>query len=882
MKAPEKWKQVEELFNAALELEPAARDSFLAEACAGDQELRREVESLLAYENQTAGFIQKPALEVAANALAADAHKADQPKTISRQIGAYRIIEPLGKGGMGEVHLAFDPRLGRKVAIKLLPAEFTADAERVRRFEQEARAASALNHPNIITIHEIGEENGAHYIVTEFIDGRTLRERMTSETLALDAALDVAIQTASALAVAHEAGIIHRDIKPENLMVRADGLVKVLDFGLAKLAERPVSAVDSEASTLNKMETASGVVMGTPQYMSPEQARGLKIDERTDIFSLGAMLYEMSAGRKPFEGETISDVIAEILKTEPVPLADHRPGLPAELQRIVSKALAKEPAGRYQAAKELEQDLRTLKRELELDPRLIGTDADEGRKGAGYLISRLRRYQRSALLTLAALIVTAAVIALSFRDTNRINSIAVLPLANASADPNVEYLSDGLTETIINSLSQMPKLRVIARSTVFSYKGKEVDPRKVGQELKVQAALIWNMRQQDDTLTIRAELVNTADGTRLWGEEYHRKLDDILVLQEEIARQISNRLSLKLTGEEQQQVVKRHTSNIEAYRLYIKGRYFWNQRGDLEKLKKSEEYFLQAIEKDPKYASAYAGLADSYIALNEQGALPAQEANQRAKTAASKALEIDGTLAEAHASSAFLSLIFDWDLPAAERGFKRAIELNQNYVTAHHWYGVYLLSRGRLDEAIAETKTAQEFDPLALYANSNFLCRTLYFARRYDQAIAQCRESIALNPNSPAQYTFLGQAYTEKGMHAEAVAALQQARTLAPHRPEMAAALGYSYAVSGRRDEAQQVLDELKGKPLRKDMAYCIALIYAGLGEREQAFEWLQRSYQNRDIYMILRLNVEPKFDALRSDPRFIDLLRSVGLLVAK
>ncbi len=770
---PERWEKVEHHYHAALELEPGQRAAFLQKTCGGDEELCREVESLLAAHEQAGSLIAAPALEVVAKALAdnRDGSAMQEAMTVplgaanlsTRTIDHFQILSLLGRGGMGEVYLAQDTQLERKVALKLLPTEFTADADRLRRFTQEAKSASALNHPNILTVHEIGQVDGAHYIVTEFIDGQTLRQRMQTAKLSLSEVVEIAIQVAGALTAAHSAGIVHRDIKPDNVMVRADGLVKALDFGLAKLIgmrNGEWGMRNEEAEMLAQTprdiphsafriphSTAPRMVMGTPQYMSPEQARGLKADERTDIFSLGAMLYEMVTGQRPFEGETVSDVIAAILKTEPTPLQRFQPGLPAELQRVVNKALVKEREMRYQTTRQLELDLRSLKQELEFEARLdrsgsggrfaIRVMAKPLTSGAEYLISPIKRHRRAALLASAVLIMAAAAIVYFTPANQEIDSIAVLPFVNVGADPNMEYLSDGLTESLINNLSRLPQLTVASRNTFFRYRGREADAQVLGRELKVQAVVIGRVVQRDDSLIIDAELVNVSNGQQVWGEQYRRKLADILTLQEEIIRHISGNLRLRLTGEEQKRLVNRYTENAEAYQFYLRGRYHWNKRS-VESVKKAVEYFNQATDVDPNYAPAYSGLADCYNMLNDYGAFHIKVGFQRAKTAALKALQLDDTLAEAHASLAFIRMSFDWDWVGAEQSFERAIQLNPNYATARQWYGVYLIARGRFDAGIAETEHAIRLDPLALIINSQ-LARAWYFARRYDQAIEQCK-----------------------------------------------------------------------------------------------------------------------------------------------
>jgi serine/threonine-protein kinase len=792
------------------------------------------------------------------------------------RLGRYEIRSQIGAGGMGNVYLSQDTQLRRPVALKLLPPNFTYDAERLRRFEQEAFAASALNHPNIVTIHDIGSEADLHYIAIEFIEGETLRNRIEHTRVQLGEAIDIAAQVASALTAAHAAGIVHRDIKPENIMVRTDGYVKVLDFGLVKLTER--QAVASEATT--QINTDAGVVIGTVSYMSPEQARGKDVDARTDIWSLGVVLYEMMTGHRPFVGETTTDVFVSILEREPELLANYSTGVTSELQGIIEKALRKDREQRYQTAKELALDLRDQKQELEIQAKL------------GHSISqRVEHELKTVKYTVAAdtkEFKEAAPLAPNSRRTNyvsgrrrsrkAINSLAVLPLVNVGADLNAEYLSDGITESIINSLSQLPKLRVMARSTVFRYKGREVDPQEVGRNLGVRAVLTGRMHKLDGNVVIGAELVDVTDGSQLWGEKYNRELSDIFALQEEISNEISEKLRLKLTGEEQRRLTKRYTENTEAYQLYLKGRYYWNKR-TIEGFKKAIEYFNQAIEEDPSYALAYAGLADCYALLgsDEYGALPAREAMPKAQAAAAKALQIDEEMAEAHVSLAYAKLLYDWDWANAKREYKRAIELNPNYATAHHWYAItYLTATGQHTKAISEMRRACSLDPLSLIINSA-MAWAFYFARRYDEAIDQYRKTIEMDPNFSVAYVKLGWAYGQKSMYEEAIREFEKVQTISGVHLAAATSLGHTYAVSGKRVQAQEALDSLKELSKRQHVPpYDIALIHTGLGENDQAFEWLQKACEERSSWLIW-LKVDPRLDSLRTDPRFMDLVRRVG-----
>lgn len=821
------------------------------------------------------------------------------------RFGRYEIRAQLGVGGMGEVYMAEDTKLRRTVALKFLPAEVASDQKRMQRFNQEARAVSALNHPNIITIHEIEQDAPTPFIATEFIEGVTLRDRMARARLTMVEALDVAIQTAGALAAAHAKEIAHRDIKPENIMLREDGYVKILDFGLAKLLEK--QATSPEAVT--QVHTDAGAVIGTARYMSPEQARGLEVDERTDIFSLGIVLYEMIAGRSPFPGATNHEVVAAILKEEPLPISAAVADAPPRLQQILDRALAKERSERYQTARKFFEDLKALRQDLEFETKLararasgeasdplllrstsqfpIRTDDSPMARPTLSALLRASEFKRRRLVTVVgsvALLVSVAVFSLWYfmRPATVIDSVAVLPFVNVDGDAGTEYLSDGLTESLINSLSQLPNLKVIARSSVFHYKGKEVNPQTVGRELNVRAVLTGRIVRMGDQLTIQTELVDVATQTRLWGANYSRKVSDIIQLQDEISREISENLRLKLTGAERQQLAKRYTGNSEAYQLYWKGRYLWNRRRP-EDLREAIKNFEQAIELDPNYALAYTGLADCYV-LGNLLQLSPKESMPIAIEKTGEALKIDPDLSEAHTSSAKIKLSYEWDWAGAEDEFKRAIELKPGYATAHQWYGVYLSEMGRHDESLAERRRALELDPLSL-STSTGIGRAYYWARRYDEAINTLRETLDRDPKYADTEWSLGLAYEGKKMYAEAVNAFQAAVSLSKTaefpegKPEMIAALGHAFAISGKRDEALKIIEQLKGLVSRQSYVspYSIALIHIGLGQRDQAFEWLDRAFEERDENFI-HLKVDPRLDDLRADPRFLDRLRLLKL----
>src|SRR5215471_2169303 len=826
------------------------------------------------------------------------------------RLGHYEIRSRIGAGGMGEVYLAEDTKLRRKVALKLLSADLTRDADRLRRFEQEAQAASALNHPSILVIYEIGIEGNDHFIATEFIEGETLRQHLHREQLSIHESLDIGTQVANALSAAHRAGIIHRDIKPENIMVRPDGYVKVLDFGLAKLTEQHLSTIDTEAPTVANANTDPGTVLGTLNYMSPEQARGKPLDARSDIFSLGVVIYEMVAGRAPFEGETSSDVMSLILHKEPPPLARYMPDVPSELDRIVTKALAKDKEERYQTAKDLLIDLKRLKQKQDVDAELersvspesisrppgaatgtgtaVATATGSAVKSEGteikttssaeYIVSEIKRHKLGSLVTLATFVALTAIVGLFVypryfaSGASAIRSIAVLPFANEGGDPAAEYLSDGISESLINSLSQLPQLKVIARSSSFRYKGKEVDIREAAKALGVEALVTGRVVKQGDSLQVSVEVVNAAEGTQLWGERYTRKAADVQAVQSEISREIADRLRLRLTGAQEQQLAKRATDNPEAYQLYLNGE-FYSRKGGVENIKRSLDYHNQAVSLDPKFALAWTGVARAYRYHAAYGLLDPKEANAKAKEAAQKALGLDELLAEAHRSLGQIKQD-EWDWAGAEREYKRAIELNPSLASAHSAYSDYLSKVGRHAEALAEAKRAQEIDPLWISAKAQE-GTALFFARRYDEAIQQLQNIIKLEPGF-SLYAYLGYTYAAKGQYGEAIDAYHKQISIDGETTSALCYLGYALARSGKRGEALATLDKLKRTKEYVSPAE-LAALYAGLDDKEGVLSSLERAYDAHDLQMQF-LKVDPNLDGLRGEPRFQELVRRVGL----
>ena len=772
------------------------------------------------------------------------------------RLGPYEILSPLGAGGMGEVYRARDGRLDREVAVKVLPERLSQDPQALARFEREGKVVAALSHPNILAIYDVGSAQGLAYVVTELLEGETLRGQVGRSAVPWRKAVEIAVAIADGLAAAHSKGIVHRDVKPENIFLTSDGRVKILDFGLARW--RPAAA-DQTAAT----ETKTGTVMGTAGYMSPEQIRGAVAVAPSDIFSLGCVLYEMVMGRRAFNRPTTPETMSAILNEDPPNLADSGKEIPAELQGIIHHCLEKSAEQRFQSARDLAFALRAVS----------GTggnalpDPRNGRKG-------LPRWIWAA----PALVLLLASSFIVWRATNgrAIDSLAVLPFVNVGGDPNMEYLSDGITENLINSFSNLTKLRVVPRGRAFRYKGRETDAERVGRELNVRAVLTGRVVQRGDSLNIQTELVDVAADSQLWGQQYNRKLSEIVPVQEQIAKEVSEKLRLHPTGEEQRRLTRRYTENPESHQLYLKGRYLWNRRtGDA--LRRAAEYFQQAIDKDPSYALAWAGLTDCYVLYSFYEVLPPREAAPKAKESARRALALDDTLAEPHAALAYVKTFYDWDWPGAEREFTRAIELNPNYATAHAWYGLYLDAVGRPDEGIAETRLAQEADPLSL-AISVTAGAAFYNARRYGQAVEQLHKALEMDPNFPGTHLWLGLVYEQLARGDAAVAELQKAVSLSGGEPAELGLRGHAYASAGRRAEAQRVLAELNGLSKRSYVPpFDIALVYAGLGEKRQSLEWLERAYEDHS-FRLAWIKVWPQLDSLRGESRFHDLLRRMNL----
>jgi serine/threonine protein kinase/tetratricopeptide (TPR) repeat protein len=789
---------------------------------------------------------------------------------IGQTISHYRILEQLGAGGMGVVYKAHDSRLDRALALKLLPEKMVQQPQALERFRREARAASALNHPGICTIYDVGEEDGRAFIAMEFIDGEALRSHVHGQALPVAEILKFGIQIAEALEAAHAEGIIHRDIKPANIFITKHGNAKVLDFGLAKLVPKGIEGGDSDSAG-EPAESSSivGIISGTPAYMSPEQVRGDELDARTDIFSLGLVMYEMATGRQAFGGGTGGAVIEAVLTRPPISIRSIHPEIPSSLEAIIDKALCKDRDQRYQSASDMLTDLQLLKREIEsghtapeesTQPALKSTTgplSSAGNPGPGTSTQHTGTIRRP-------------------RVSKSIGSLAVLPFENVSRDPENEYLSDGIAGSLINSLATVPKLRVMAQSTVFRYKGREIDPQAVGRELNVRAVVTGRVMQSGGALRIGTELVDVATGSQLWGAQFDRKPGDIFMIQDEISNEISGKLRLQLTRTEKKRLIRRHTEDAEAYRLYLQGRHHWN-RWTEEGFYKAIGYFQQAVEKDPSYALAYTGVAESYVLLGWNSYLPPKDAFPKGQAAAMIALRLAPDLGEAHAPLAASLWLHDWQWPEARTEFQRSLELNPTYPTANHWYAEYTMTMGRQVDAIAKMKNSQELDPLSLIINVaiGWAC---YMARQYDEAIEQLLRTVELDPNYPVTYWILGLLYRITGRYDLAITAAEKGVDLSGGSPLMRAALAHTYGKSGRTPDARRVLDDLTELAKRKYVApHFFAGIHIGLGDNDRAMDYLERSWDER-CHWLIYLHIDPSMDGLRSDPRFENLLQRVGL----
>jgi eukaryotic-like serine/threonine-protein kinase len=771
------------------------------------------------------------------------------------RLGPYEVLSPLGAGGMGEVYRARDTRLPREVAVKVLPAEVSRDPGRLQRFEQEAHAVAVLNHPNVLTLYDVGVREGAPFVVSELLEGETLRTRLAVGPLLIDEALDYAIQIAQGLAAAHEKGIVHRDLKPANLFLTRDGRAKVLDFGLAKLMGPEPSSPGSESAT-GPLETAPGIAIGTVGYMAPEQVRGQATDHRSDLFAFGTVLYEMVTGRRAFQGATPADTASAILKDEPPRLAESRLRVPSAVDAIVRRCLEKTPEKRFQSARDLAFALNAA--------RSLASERVRGR--------RVWALGAAVLAGLAVAWVGARWWSGRPAPVARIGSVAVLPLANLSGDPEEEYFADGMTDTLIGSLTGIRGLLVIARTSVMQYKGVARPVPEIARELGVDALVRGSVRRVGSRVRVSAELVGASEVV-LWAGSLEQDASDVLVLHSEMAHAIAR--AVRLAGPAEDGVRSRPGRvDPQAHEAYLKGRFHW-QKQTHAGVRKAIEHFEETLGLQPSHAGAYAGLADCYILLSwvATDPLPPRDAYPKARAAALKALELDDGLAEAHTSLGLVRWRFDWDFPAAGRELRRALDLHPGEATTHHWYGLFLASQGRHPEATREMQRAQNLDPLSRLISTN-TGWALYFAGRYHEAAEQQRKTLRSWPDfAPAHY-HLGLTHDAQGALEEAAGELRKARALSGDLPYLLSAEGHALARAGRRAEAQERLATLRSHGLFAPSL--AAAIHVGLGEAGPAMDWLQQAVEYRDAYLVF-LEVNPIWDPLRRDPRFQEIARRIG-----
>jgi serine/threonine protein kinase/cytochrome c-type biogenesis protein CcmH/NrfG len=825
--------------------------------------------------------------------------------SVGSTLSHYRIVSKIGAGGMGEVYLAQDTKLDRKVALKILPADLAANQDRMRRFVQEAKAAAALNHPNIAHIYEIGESDNTNFIAMEFVDGKTLREMIQGEKSSLKILIKHLHQVAEGLAKAHASGIVHRDLKPDNIMITRDGHAKVLDFGLAKLLETPPDSVAElgEAATamMAVQHSTPGVVMGTVGYMSPEQAQGKPVDQRSDIFSFGCLLYEAATGRKPFAGDSIVDSLHKIIYDPAPAITDFNPSASPELQRVIRKCLAKEPGKRYQTIRDTANDLEELLEEMKgvsdfersvatstgasssstagttnTDPPALSTASatHPSASSAEYIFSGVKKHKFAAAVVVLLWIIGVAVGLGLYRNAGKnavaIESIAVMPFVNESGNADVEYLSDGMTETLINSLSQIPNLSVKARSSVFRYKGKEIDPKKIAAELNVQAILTGRVIQRGEQLTLNLELIDAQTENVLWGNRYERKSSELVALQSEIARDVSNKLKTRISGAEVAKVEKNYTANSEAYQLFLKGRFYAIKR-TAKDAKQAIEYYQQAVAIDPNYALAYAGLAEANWFLALYSYPQVNELVPKARELALKALELDKSLAEPHSLLGVICNTRDRDFACMEREQKLAIELNPNYMEGHRRYSQVLEQQGRFEEARVALKRALEIDPLSPVTNFE-IANLLFYERKYEESEALSKKNVELDPNFWYAHLQLFYVYRIKRDYASAVEELAKVQD-ARGEPDAARFIRESFAGG----DWQGFLRKVTGDRTRlKLYPYFVAIFFAELGEKDKAFAALNEAIETKDQHTGW-MKVDPYMDPLRDDPRFKEALRRAG-----